>query len=920
MSDRTSIGPYRIVARVGAGGMGEVFKAWDPRLERDVAVKLLHQEAAADPDRQKRLIAEGRAASALNHPNILRVYDADVDGTTYYLVSEWLEGKSLRDELARGPLPPRRLLDLAVQIADGLAAAHSIGIVHRDIKPENIMLARDGTARIVDFGLARAQHLANASAQTVSHSTTVSLEGGISGTPAYMSPEQARGTLGDFRTDQFSFGAMLYELATGHHAFRRDSVADTLAAVLQEEPRPIAELNSRIVAPLRWIIEQCLAKDPGERYGATEDLARELRRVRDHLAEAAAVQFGATPARPRRSMLALLATGAALIGAVTGVGVVPFDQAVPPTRVYPFASGSEYEAEPAWSPDGQSLAYTADVDGVLQVMVKRVGDSLSRQITRGQFDAQMPFWSQDGQRVYYISLAGSEDSLWSVAIAGGGPHMEIRNVAAAALDPDGGRLALLRDDESAALRQTLWWSSPPGAEPVREMRPPFDRLRNGGDTALRFSRDGQLLVWMYDIDSVARGLPNAAEPTAFYIVPKGNGAPRAILGALGRLTNPRPFSWWPDNRHVVVVIPDAIGNPHLWLADSVTGDLRAITMGHTGEAEPWVDNAGQRIAYASQEVDFDLMLISPDGKSRRTFLGTARSEYDPAWSPRGDQFAFVTNRSGSPEIWARSRDGQWERPVVSAADFPDSKTETLGSLAYSPSGSTLAYQRSSAGTWEIWLSPANGGAPVRLVQQSSSNERPWLDAPTWSPDSEWVAYVRNLNGQARLLKTRVGTGETIELLPGALTFSRPVWSPDGKWIVAQTEADGLTLVAANGGTPRSLSSQPVFAVTWRADARHVVALTESEKPGHFAMFEVPISGGGVRILNADLGAVPIANQPIRGFSLLGSEGFLTSLASARSDIWLLEGVALPQRGWAGWIRGIWPGNRRADPTETPRNP
>ena len=152
---RTRIGPYEIRAKVGEGGMGEVYKAWDPRLEREVAVKLLHPDHSGSPDRQRRLLAEGRAASALCHPNILRVYDADVDGSSYYLVSEWLEGKSLRDELSRGSLPVKRLLDLSVQIADGLAAAHSIGIVHRDIKPENVMLARDGTARIVDFGLAR---------------------------------------------------------------------------------------------------------------------------------------------------------------------------------------------------------------------------------------------------------------------------------------------------------------------------------------------------------------------------------------------------------------------------------------------------------------------------------------------------------------------------------------------------------------------------------------------------------------------------------------------------------------------------------------------------------------------------------------------------------------------------------------------
>lgn len=171
-SARTTIGPYRITARVGAGGMGEVFKAWDPRLEREVAIKLLHPAIAGDADRQKRLLAEGRAASALNHPNIVRVYDADVDGDSYYLVSEWLEGRSLRDELVHGALPLRRLLDLSVQIADGLAAAHAIGIVHRDIKPENIMLARDGTARIVDFGLARSDPHAPATAQAVAHAST----------------------------------------------------------------------------------------------------------------------------------------------------------------------------------------------------------------------------------------------------------------------------------------------------------------------------------------------------------------------------------------------------------------------------------------------------------------------------------------------------------------------------------------------------------------------------------------------------------------------------------------------------------------------------------------------------------------------------------------------------------------------------
>ena len=897
------IGPYRIVARIGAGGMGEVFKAWDPRLERHVAVKLLHSETKANPDRQRRLVAEGRAASALNHPNIVRVYDADVTGDSYYLVSEWLEGKSLRDELSHGALPVKRLLDLAVQIADGLTAAHANGIVHRDIKPENVMLARDGTARIVDFGLARSDpHPPGLVSATGQASTvTASLEG-LSGTPAYMSPEQARGTSGDFRTDQFSFGVLLYEMATGKFAFRRDTMADTLAAVLHDEPRPIAELNPRVPAPLRWIIERCLAKDAGDRYTATDDLARDLRWLRDRLSEALAEpkQDAAPPAGVRPWKLIAAAAVAALAGGLSVVGLLNMAGEPAAMRFVPFASDSSYEGEPSWSPDGQSLAYTADVNGVLQIFVKRVGDALSRQLTSGQFDASHPFWTRNGERVYFISLAGESEGLWSVGVAGGRPELELENVLRAALDADGTRLALLRVEPDAALRQTLWWSSPPGELPQREQRPPFDRLRTGGDGLVRFSGDGRLLVWMYDVDSINSDTP--AQQSAFYLVPRDQGPVKQVLTTLPRVTNLPQFDWLPDNRQVVVSLPDSAGgNRHLWIGDTSSGTARQITAGHTNETSPSVAPAGGRIAYASEEVDFDLTLIAPDGRSRRTMLATARNEFDPAWSPVGDQFAFVTDRSGSIEIWTRSRDGQWERPIVSAADFGSSPTETLASLAFSPDGRTLAYQRGAGGTWEVWLSPVTGGAPVRLGPPAGAGARPWRDAPTWSPDGEWIAYVNNDSGRLALMKTRVGTAETVQLMAGPVPFSRPAWSPDGRWIAAQTE-EGLVRVASDGGSAESLTTAPILAVVWRPDSRHVVALTESDTPGHFSMIELHATTGDVRILNDDLGSIPIANQPIRGFSFDAERGFLTSLASARSDIWLLEGFKQPARWPFSWLQ------------------
>ena len=897
---RERIGPYHIVVRVGAGGMGEVFKAWDPRLERHVAVKLLHRETAGDPDRQRRLVAEGRAASALNHPNIVRVYDADVDGASYYLVSEWLEGKSLRDELSRGPLPLKRLLDLAVQIADGLAAAHAAGIVHRDIKPENIMLASDGSARIVDFGLARSDPQAPGAPAAVTQMSTMTLENGLSGTPAYMSPEQARGTPGDFRTDQFSFGALLYEMGTGKFAFRRDSMAETLSAVLHDEPRPIAEHNQRIPAPLRWTIERCLAKDAVDRYTATDDLARELRWIRDRLSETFAELRGSDDAAPAvgRSKLAAAAAIAAVVGAVAAIALSNREAEPPQVQFVPFASASSYEGEPAWSPDSQSIAYTADVNGVLQVFVKRVGDALSRQLTQGQFDASHPFWTRNGERLFYISQAGEFQALWSVGVAGGRPELVLENVMRADLDAEGTRLALLRVDSAAALRQQLWWSSPPGAEPTLEERAPFDRLRTGGDGLVRFSADGQLLVWMYDVDTINSADP--ARPSGFYLVPRDAGPVRQVLTALPRVSAVPQFDWLADNRRVVVALPDVVGAlRHLWIADTISGTTHQLTAGHTNETAPAVAPAGGRIAYASEEVDFDLTLISPDGRSRRTMLATARNEFDPVWSPAGDQFAFVTDRSGSIEIWTRSRDGVWERPIVTPADFGSSRTDTLASLAFSPDGRTLAYQRGGDGTWDIWLSPVTGGAPVRLTPLPGADVRPWRDAPAWSPDGEWVAYMNNDAGRPVMVKTRIGSADTVELLQGVM-FSRPVWSPDGNWIAAQTD-DGLVRVPVDGGKPQPLAAIPMLAVAWPDNGR-IVALTESETPGHFAMIEILVPSGEVRNLNDDLGSIPIANQPIRGFSFMPEQGFLTSLASARSDIWLLEGFRPPREPFFAWIR------------------
>src|SRR5712692_10608216 len=275
----TRFGPYEIISRIGAGGMGEVFRARDARLGRAVAIKVLPGEFAADAARLQRFEQEARAASALNHPNIITVYDVGSVDHISYLAMELVEGKSLRELVDHGALPVRRILELGVQIADGLAKAHDAGIIHRDLKPENIMISADGFVKILDFGLAKLTPPQSDDSKTVRRDSTA---GTLLGTAGYMSPEQAAGEKVDFRSDQFSLGTILYEMASCANPFRRDTAAETLTAIIREEPE---RLDPSVPAPLRWLIERCLAKDPDARYASTKDLARDLKSVRDHLSE-----------------------------------------------------------------------------------------------------------------------------------------------------------------------------------------------------------------------------------------------------------------------------------------------------------------------------------------------------------------------------------------------------------------------------------------------------------------------------------------------------------------------------------------------------------------------------------------------------------------------------------------------------------
>src|SRR5713226_9151311 len=357
ISAGSRLGPYEVLAPLGAGGMGEVYRAKDARLGRDVALKVLPTDVARDAGRRSRFEQEARAASALAHPNIVAVYEVGESDSSVWIAMELVEGRTVRDLLASGPLAARRALEIGTQVAEGLAAAHAAGIVHRDLKPENLILSRDGYVKILDFGLAKLSErgIAAAEGPTVSAGAAGTEPGTVMGTVGYMSPEQAAGQPVDFRSDQFSFGSILYEMATGERAFQRKTGVETLAAILREEPKAIAELNPAAPAPLRWTIERCLAKEP----------ARAVKSVRDHLSETSTATITATPARSRRGWL-LPAAAALVLGALLGAAALrklggAARGSHPVFSQVTFRRGTIYGAR--FAPDGKTIVYSAAWDG-----------------------------------------------------------------------------------------------------------------------------------------------------------------------------------------------------------------------------------------------------------------------------------------------------------------------------------------------------------------------------------------------------------------------------------------------------------------------------------------------------------------------------------------------------------------------------
>jgi serine/threonine protein kinase len=898
------IGPYRILGLIGQGGGGVVYRAWDPRLERDVALKVLHRPRSTDPGRAARFVAEARAASALNHPNIVTVYDAAFDKDTPYIVSELIDGTTLRREIEKAALSPRRIVEIASQVADGLAAAHEAGIVHRDLKPENIMVTRSGRAKIVDFGLAQPTGFQASSGPPDNADLQTQTDAGLrAGTVPYMSPEQARGTPADFHSDQFSLGLVLYEMAMGRPAFKRDTAAATLEAIITEEAPTAPLLDKRLPPPYRWIVDRCLAKNASERYASTTDLHRDLTTLRDRFSEVVSPQ----PTVPgtarkdgwRRGRLAAAIAVAVLLGSMIAIaGRSSQRSAIDALTFTPLTTDAGYEGMPAWSPDGQTIAYVADVGNTLQVFTRQQGSSVSAQITQAPYDCRHPFWSPDGKRLYFISLARERESLWSIGAAGGTPQLVIENVDRAAISHDGNTIAFLRDDQPSDIvgAAALWFWSAGGGEKKYQ----GTAGRGFVEAALSFSPDGQTLA----LSAVPRSinLPPAERGWQLWIVPLAGGqASRRLQWMTDIVPRVSSLAWMPDSRHIVLGLTSlGTSESHLWMADVRRDEAWLLTRGTGSESYPSSSPDGAHVAFSEGESDYDVIEVFDKG-TRRLF-GAARNESDPMWSADHRLLAYVTDRAGQDEIWVGGADGSSDhRALVAQSFFGDDHTIMLASPAFSPDGTRIAYQRNAQKpVWplRIWISQTAGGPPVPLLPPTIEG---YQSAPTWSPDGQWIAYADWTDREWRLAKVRVGDDHPIVLRRDGIANAAPAWSPRGDWITWETDR-GFLLVSPDGARERALSAEHWLAHTWAHDGSRVFGIRETEDL-RLSLVSLDAASGREQTL-ADLGPSPPVNNPVKGLSV-SADGrrFVTSMIRLRGNVWTLGNVRWKSSPvWARWFQ------------------
>ena len=858
---------YEVLSVLGRGGMGEVYLAEDTRLGRKVALKILPSSFTNDPERLRRFEREARAASALNHPNILTIYEVDsVDGRPF-IATEYVEGETLRQRQKRSPLTVAEVLELATQVASALAAAHQAGIVHRDIKPENIMLRRDGYAKVVDFGLAKLTESAK-SASSASVSTMLFVDtdtGVVMGTTAYMSPEQARGLPMDARTDIWSLGVVLYEILSGRPPFKGDTPSDMIVSILDRDPAPLPT-SSIVPSELDWIVRKALQKDREERYQTARELLGDLRRLKQQLDFAAqkerveestpgAITSSATPSatpgpkaitgetqaantteivgtstiaplpsvvRPSVKRTVLVVGGLAVL-AMAAIAVAyylwpkksapPF-QAIRMTRI----TNSGKAIHSVLSPDGKYLVYALSDANKQGIWIRQVSSANDKEIVPadsvGVFGLAI---SPDGNDLYYVLKRNLDrGTLYRIPIFGGTPTKLLEGIDTdVSFSPDGQQIVFARMNHPQPRESSLIIAHKDGSgERVLATRKPPEFFTPIFFTGPAWSPDGKLVA----AASAKYGAP--ARLAGFSV---NDGSEVSLSPDPWRFA--AKVQWLPDMSGLLVMGGDNPATSQIWFVSYPDGARRPITNDLNHYRSISLSANADKLT-AVQQTELINVFVVPDGDADRAVqlptgnIGSSGSlGNNVTWTP-DNNIVFASNESGAVDLWIMNADGKNRKQLTSNAGINVCPT-------VSQDGRFIVFVSSRGGGRNVWRMTINGEDPKRLTDSGLVGQ------PSLSPDGKWVVYSSLVNGRPSLWKVGIDGGDSVELTSRVAVA--PVVSPDGNFIAymypesedAAAPANRIAVIPSTGGDPVKVfeieGGRRVAAfVQWAHDGRSLI--------------------------------------------------------------------------------------------------
>jgi eukaryotic-like serine/threonine-protein kinase len=846
LSPGDHLGPYRIVRLLGTGGMGAVYRAHDARLGRDAAIKVLHTATLSDQSRRARFLQEAKAASALNHPNIVTIYDIGTEGDVVFLVMELVDGQPLDELIPEAGLRVQQVLRIGVQIADACSAAHAAGIVHRDLKPANVMVQADGRVKVLDFGVAKL--LEPADAPDTRTQTVQTAAGTIVGTAAYMSPEQAEAKPVDTRSDIFSFGALVYEAITGRRAFAGESAVATLAAVLQVDPAPPADTKAAVPPEVSRLIMRCLRKDPARRVQSMADLKVALEELRDEVD--AGRLTGSQPIAsgpPRSPRLAWLVAALAVAASVALAGSWLWSTRTGPeaeasAQPLPFTSYPGIESFPTFSPDGGQIAFMWDGErgDNPDIYVALIGGGSPLRLTNDSQVDMAPAWSPNGRHIAFLRRLDRDTFAVLLVPPLGGPERRIGQfstklflggamLASLCWTPDSRYLFVSGSETPSQANQILRVAVDSGE--VKTVVPFAGD--DGGYISPALSPDGRMLaVTSYQSAEIElRQMSEDYEPGAMTKISASN-------------VNPNGFAWTADSKELLLT-PNLTSQP-LYRVAAAGGTPMPLTWTGPGAAFPAVHAARMAFVRTFRDVNIVRLALASarDGQSALERIASSSfRDVAPQYSPDGKRIAFYSNRGGSVQIWTANADGSQAMPLTSMDAFA-----TTGTPRWSPDGQQIAFDSNAGRTgegasYQVYVVGADGGKPRALTSGSSSNF-----AAAWSPDGRWIYFSSTRGGKEQIWRVRPEGGEAEPVTRDI--GAAPAISPDGRYLyfTRGDGAEGLWRMPIDGGDAVQVAPR-LFRYSYAVGRDGVYYVTP--RPDSMIRFVDPATGATRDVLALD---------------------------------------------------------------------